>query len=400
MAVVRVREDRVGQKGMGDDRTRDYTRTFTVECSSPLDDSLVVRVAPGIPRVYAPYVSAGGTYDLRSWCRSVSAERVADSNVWRVTAQYSSRIDAASPGGGAGANSRPDVQSQPNPVLRPPVIEWDTVTASVPATYDRDGNAIVNSAGDPFDPPLEVEEARLYLRVTKNQLSYDATKYLSYHDTVNSKKFIVFRPNEVRCRKIKGTNRWENGVYFWECVFEFEVRRENVPTGARRITSLPSGPPQHSQGQTRWVLDRGYREKVNGVSKNTTSVNGTDNYATFNDDPKWTTGEAVTVDDTIGGLTAGTTYYVRSLGSGNYSFHTSVADAVADRSRVDLDGTDIGAVTSKSRLKHILDPFTKQPVSSAAMLDGGGGAAVVGATPRFLGFETYKLKDFNKLRIF
>jgi len=53
------------------------------------------------------------------------------------------------------------------------------------------------------------------------------------------------------------------------------------------------------------------------------------NYAMATADPRWPTGTAVEVDATGGGLTAGTTYYVRSLGGGNYSFFSTAADAAS-----------------------------------------------------------------------
>jgi len=51
--------------------------------------------------------------------------------------------------------------------------------------------------------------------------------------------------------------------------------------------------------------------------------------AQFQPDPIWTDGTAVRVPTTGGGLTAGVDYYVRSHGSGNYSFFTSAAYATA-----------------------------------------------------------------------
>ena len=51
--------------------------------------------------------------------------------------------------------------------------------------------------------------------------------------------------------------------------------------------------------------------------------------AQFQPDPIWTDGTAVRVPTTGGGLTAGVDYYVRSHGSGNYSFFTTAAYATA-----------------------------------------------------------------------
>jgi hypothetical protein len=56
-------------------------------------------------------------------------------------------------------------------------------------------------------------------------------------------------------------------------------------------------------------------------------------------DPAWRTGMRVQVNTSGGGLTAGTDYYVRNLGSGAYGFFTSRSDAVNDTGRCDLSAT-------------------------------------------------------------
>lgn len=67
----------------------------------------------------------------------------------------------------------------------------------------------------------------------------------------------------------------------------------------------------------------------------------------FADDPLWATGTPVMVNATGGGLTASTPYYVRSLGGGQYSFFTNLADAsgTGATGRVDLTA-DIAATVS------------------------------------------------------
>lgn len=400
MTVTRVREDRVGNRGNADEKGRDYVRTFTVETDSPYDDSLVVRAAPGIPRVYNPYVSAGGlVVDLGSWCRTVTADRIGDSFVWRVVATYSSRMDPL---------TRPDLQQIEGPLLRPPEVEWDTITVAVAATHDRDGNPVRNSARDPFDPPLDEEEARLYLRVTKNQLTFDATRMLEFVDTVNSKKWLVFLQGEARCRKIRGVRRWENGLLFWAATYEFEIRKENVPTGAKRVSSFADFPddPEVKRSWTKWVLDRGFRELVDKVEAEVTALDQSADTATLEiaaggGDPKFTTGQAVTVGNTAGGLDKDKTYYVRNRGDGKYSFHTTPVHAVNDQSKVDIDTPLFGEkITSATRQRHILDPHWKQFITTPALLDGSGKQLPANATPVYLGFDWYPEKDFNELNIF
>ena len=57
---------------------------------------------------------------------------------------------------------------------------------------------------------------------------------------------------------------------------------------------------------------------------------------TFDTHPGWVTGTQVRIGASMGGVTAGTDYFVRSLGNGAYSFFTTQANALANTSVVDL----------------------------------------------------------------
>jgi hypothetical protein len=66
-----------------------------------------------------------------------------------------------------------------------------------------------------------------------------------------------------------------------------------------------------------------------------------DDWVTFASNPNWVTGTPVQVSTTGGGLTAGTVYFVRSLGSGRYDFFTSQGAALGTSNagvRVNLTG--------------------------------------------------------------
>lgn len=57
---------------------------------------------------------------------------------------------------------------EPNPLDRPPSIKWKTNKYTKAIYKDVDGNAIVNSAGEFFDPPPEVELFRWCASVSSN----------------------------------------------------------------------------------------------------------------------------------------------------------------------------------------------------------------------------------------
>lgn len=57
---------------------------------------------------------------------------------------------------------------------------------------------------------------------------------------------------------------------------------------------------------------------------------------TFSADPGFYDGTIVTVSATVGGLTAGTRYFMHRISATTYSFHTTVADAMSGASRINL----------------------------------------------------------------
>jgi len=67
-----------------------------------------------------------------------------------------------------------------------------------------------------------------------------------------------------------------------------------------------------------------------------TSTNTTTDIVTWAADPGWVTGTIVTPASTLAGLTAGTRYFYGSLSSTTGAFYTSVANANANASKVDL----------------------------------------------------------------
>jgi hypothetical protein len=72
----------------------------------------------------------------------------------------------------------------------------------------------------------------------------------------------------------------------------------------------------------------------NPQTRTPSTRNGND--VDFPSDHGWTTGTMVVPNDTQGGLTAGTTYYINVIDSNTVSFHTTLANAEAGSSKVTL----------------------------------------------------------------
>lgn len=229
------------------DRTRDYVRTYDVVVDERTVSPEMILFASGVPRRWDPYVAASGAVDLYSICKDIEVKQDAgDPYLFRVTARYSNKVE------------RPDINQVENPLLRPAEIEYDDEGVMRPAWFDRDGEAVQNSAYERFDPPLEYEEPRLLIRITKNYATYDALEYLRFKNTVNSAPWFGLPRGRVWCRKIKGKRSFESGIFFWPTVFEFLVRVHLDET----VDDL-SDPDVSKDAWAERVLDRGYME-LNG----------------------------------------------------------------------------------------------------------------------------------------
>lgn len=96
---------------------------------------------------------------------------------WRIDAEYDTApID------------RED--SPESPLSRPAKITWSTIKYQKAVERDREGNAILNSAGDYFDPPVMKDLSRWTVSVSKNVAAVP-TDIIDYPDALNSGTFSI-----------------------------------------------------------------------------------------------------------------------------------------------------------------------------------------------------------------
>ena len=124
-----------------------------------------------------PYVSPHPTLNGH-YCRSVKVRQASGApRHWTIDAEYSS------------APTR-DGDNEENPLLRPAKITWRTNQYRQAIDKDITGKAILNSAGDYFDPPVEVDVAYWTFTVKKNVADVP-TYILDYENAVNNAAFTI-----------------------------------------------------------------------------------------------------------------------------------------------------------------------------------------------------------------
>jgi hypothetical protein len=222
-------EDRSG--GLNKDFDRTLTRTFVVFTDDPLipPEDILSAVDPSTGD---PLPQVGDVYSFPG----LGATRVVDVKVkqepecwevWKVTVEYSSLL--------------PDLL--PDPTLRPWKVEWNSQKYQRPATQTAAAldnevvdEPVVNSAGQPFDPPPMMDATRLTFSVTRNETSFPYAVAIAYQDAVNTAP-LLFQPNgevpgitlatgTVKCQAITGRNFFENDLQYYEVTYNFEIRRE------------------------------------------------------------------------------------------------------------------------------------------------------------------------------
>lgn len=235
MAIVSVNEHWENRKKtMALDKTSTYTRTWVVLTDNPLDGQFLVLAAAGIPTIGTPYETS--TED-DSTAYVISREAVQDAidpRRWVVTIEYTNRSG--------------------NPLAADLELSWSSAAVNVPVVFDSNSEAVVNSAGEPFDPPPEKEMYYPVLTIVKNQATFDPAVIVLYQGKVNSETFYDFPPYTVRCKRISATRAKENGITFWKATYEFEFREE---------------------GSELRMLDIGYRERdANGHERQILDLGG------------------------------------------------------------------------------------------------------------------------------
>ncbi len=219
MAVVSVREIWSGRSGDLDYQTnRKYTRVFRVQTNNNLDGPLTVRDADGLPNIDDPYADANGNADTGSRLKDKKAAQDGDNpRLWIITCEFSSETD------------RPESKEQ-DPIKMRAKLSFRAAKRRVAKDVDVDGNAVVNPAEDPFDPPVEVDEAYLVMEIQKNKLTFNPSDIEQYVNTVNESTWFGMPAQTWLLDDLSADEEEQNGIIYYKAKYVFMLNRDTWST--------------------------------------------------------------------------------------------------------------------------------------------------------------------------
>ena len=168
MTVIFKEETGEGRSASNEKGMRKYSRAFRLETTSQMDGPYAVGSDANLPAIGSLHPE-----DSNAWCVSLRVENSNPWKGWTVTAEYTSEREITE-----------------DPTAEPAAITWSSEQFQRPVIYDNSGNAVVNSAGDPFDPPVMMDDSRPVVTISKN-LAVVPAWILAYQDAVNSDAFYV-----------------------------------------------------------------------------------------------------------------------------------------------------------------------------------------------------------------
>lgn len=231
MAYTGFVEVHEGRQAEVDSRfNRTYTRVFLVGTDSGSYGPYYGGSHPSLPTLYAVHPE-----DSKAFCTRIRpVQDQDDPRLWRVTCEYSYAMDTAAASGnpaidnqqrGASPGSRVET-----PTARPRDYSLTQNTYMEASEFDAYGDEILNSAGDPFLPPVELPRVEIIISVGLNDVSAPTTAWLGAQNKVNANTItvgpITGTAGKFKLNKLSAQPVYENNVAYWRWTMEWAYRND------------------------------------------------------------------------------------------------------------------------------------------------------------------------------
>lgn len=226
MAVVGVASPISDGRGGSQDKRKNryYRRTFVVQVDAAHDGPQTVLSAPFLPNIGDQY-QTNTENDPTSFCSSRTPKAIARL-VWHVDCDYEPTPPEDT--------NRPEISFRFEK-LRVPVIGVRDQSFSIgdllavpPKAPHNQG--LVNSFGDPFDPPVEYETSRPVVTITRFEPFINSIVLMEYQDAVNDANWAGALPRQARILDISGVKEWRllNNVQIprWKVTYQIAFNKD------------------------------------------------------------------------------------------------------------------------------------------------------------------------------
>jgi len=195
---------------------REFVRTWRILSSTRSESAMAVML--GGPVRHGEIYDVNGDEDAGAFVRRIGVVRDAsaeDGLSWIFTATY----------GPYDPNLNPRL-----PTARPLQVSWIYNQVDMVVDADKEGDAIVNSAGDPYEPALTEEDARPILQIVRYQATFNASLADEYRNAINSDVWMGADPLTVRALPITADLEWDaDEGWVWKVTYQFAYKRDGWP---------------------------------------------------------------------------------------------------------------------------------------------------------------------------
>jgi hypothetical protein len=183
-----------------------------------------------------PYITITDN-DPNAFAMNLSCEQEeGDQLCWIVTVDYG-WYDVNEAGGGPNQN----------PLNMPIDVTFGFRDYEHVVQADINNKPILNSAGDPYNPPVVINLPNQLLTVVRNEASYDSAMAYSYRNSINSDSFAGQSALFAKTIAITPKNIFHQDIgWYYQVTYEFEFLN-----------------PRNAAGTKGWhkiLLDQGYRQ--------------------------------------------------------------------------------------------------------------------------------------------
>lgn len=209
--TITVKRDFSSKTGMVSTKKTEYREGWILYSTTTQTSIVALQTALGITPYSTTFADDATAYATKiDWDQG--DETATGGEVWTATVTYSTL-------------TRDPDQEDEDPLNRPMIRTWGAIEYDTYPFRDATDVPIVNTAGQMFRDSVPIPLAMGVLTIVRNEATFDYRDALFYSNRTNTDVFYGADPDDVLCKPIRATEKYENGVNFAEVQYEFHFGR-------------------------------------------------------------------------------------------------------------------------------------------------------------------------------